>query len=195
VTVVLFDFGGTLADEHWMRAPGPPFPGFTDAYLRVKGPVVSEWECGRVTTDDLAQRIALELRVDRDAVRQHIAVLCRQLVFFDSVMTFARERRADGHRQALVTVNPDLFDDIVDCYGLDAVFDPIVTSFERGTSDKLALCACAVDRLNTSIADAVLIDNVAANVDAFRAAGGRAYLFVDDETFAADLKAGRIPGL
>jgi FMN phosphatase YigB (HAD superfamily) len=155
VTVVLFDFGGTLADEHWMRAPGPPFPGFTDAYLRVKGPVVSEWECGRVTTDDLAQRIALELRVDRDAVRQHIAVLCRQLVFFD----------------------------------------PIVTSFATGTKDRLALCERAVARLGTSIDDAVLIDNVAANVDAFRAAGGRAYLFVDDETFAADLKAGRIPGL
>jgi FMN phosphatase YigB (HAD superfamily) len=195
MTVVLFDFGGTLADEHWMRATDPPFPGFTDAYHRASRPRRNDWECGRMTTSELAQHIASYLGCDTDAVRQHIRTLCRQLVFFESVMTYARVRRANGEPQALVTVNPDLFVDIVEHYDLDEIFDPIVTSCAERTSDKVALCARAVAQLDTSIANALLIDNVAANVDAFRAAGGRAYHFIDDATFAADLDPGRIVAL
>jgi hypothetical protein len=39
------------------------------------------------------------------------------------------------------------------------------------------------------LASALLIDNIAANTDAFRSAGGQAYQFVDDGRFAADLES------
>jgi FMN phosphatase YigB (HAD superfamily) len=192
VTVVLFDFGGTLADEHWMRAAEPPFPGFGAAYHRERDVATKEWDCGRISTDELADRIAQHLGVDAAAVRAHIGVLCRQLVFFDSVMAYARRRRRASRPQALVTVNPDLFADIVEHYRLDDLFDAIVVSSTEQTDDKLVLCERALRRLDTSITDALLIDNLAANVAAFRDAGGQAYHFVDDTTFAADLQAGRL---
>jgi FMN phosphatase YigB (HAD superfamily) len=192
VTTVLFDFGGTLADEHWMRASEPPFPGFGAAYHREREAATNDWDCGRVSTDELARRIAQHLGVDAAEVRAHIGVLCRQLVFFDSVMTYARRRRRQARRQALVTVNPDLFADIVEHYGLDDLFDAIVVSSTEQTDDKLVLCERALRRLNAPITDALLIDNLAANVAAFRNAGGDAYHFIDDATFAADLRRGQL---
>jgi FMN phosphatase YigB (HAD superfamily) len=192
VTVVLFDFGGTLADEHWMRASDPPFPGFSAAYHREREAATKDWDCGRVSTDELARRIAQHLAVDAAAVRSHIGVLCRQLVFFDSVMAYARRRRDEARPQALVTVNPDLFADIVEHYRLDVLFDAIVVSSTEQTDDKLLLCKRALHRLDRPITDALLIDNLAANVAAFRDAGGHAYHFIDDATFAADLRSGQL---
>ena len=91
--------------------------------------------------------------------------------------------------QAIVTVNPDLFTRFVaPNYALDTVFDTIVTSWQERTEDKARLCEIALERLGGSDrATALLIDNIEANVDAWRARGGQAFLFVSDEEFRRDV--------
>jgi hypothetical protein len=68
-------------------------------------------------------------------------------------------------------------------------------SSTEGTVDKVELCERALARLGTPIEDALLVDNVRAHVDAFRAAGGHGYHFTDETTFARDLADGRLPVL
>jgi FMN phosphatase YigB (HAD superfamily) len=86
-------------------------------------------------------------------------------------------------------VNSDVFSHfVVPTYALDSVFDVIVTSWEEHTLDKARLCEIALERLGGSDpAEALLIDNIEQNVDAWRARGGQAYLYESDERFAADV--------
>ena len=42
--------------------------------------------------------------------------------------------------------------------------------------------------------DTVLIDNLRVNIDGWVTAGGKGYLFVDDDAFADDVAYGKVPG-
>jgi hypothetical protein len=74
---------------------------------------------------------------------------------------------------------------------LDDVFDVIVTSCAARTSDKVALCRIALDRLgyDGDVSRALLIDNRADLVEAWRDVGGAGYWFRGDEQFARDVDA------
>jgi FMN phosphatase YigB (HAD superfamily) len=103
--------------------------------------------------------------------------------FFEHAWAAARARSLP---QAIVTVNSDVFSRfVVPNYALDSAFDAIVTSWEEGTMDKARLCEIALERLGgADPSEALLIDNIEANVDAWRALGGQAYLFTGDNEFA-----------
>jgi hypothetical protein len=58
----------------------------------------------------------------------------------------------------------------------------------------MELCDIALERMGAHLSERVLlIDNVDEHVRAFRARGGRSYLFTNDETFAADVRRGVLP--
>jgi FMN phosphatase YigB (HAD superfamily) len=197
VQIVLYDFGDTLADENWMRAPSPVFPGFLDAYARTLDSRRDDWDRGLLRTSELATLVAARLGCPPEGVLDHMRALCRQLQFFPSIMSAARARRARGAKQAIVTVNPDLLSDVVVCeYGLHDIFDVVVTSWETGTLDKTLLCEIALENLGAAraFADSVLIDNIEENVTAYRQKGGSAYLFTTDQQFAHDVRYGIVPG-
>jgi hypothetical protein len=120
--------------------------------------------------------------------------LSRQLEFFPSIMSVVAARRRRRERQALVTVNPDLFDVVETHYQLAGLFDTIVVSGRCGTANKMQLCDIALERLGAQVSDRVmLIDNLDEHVRAFATRGGRGYLFTNDETFAADVRRGMLP--
>ena len=108
---------------------------------------------------------------------------CRDVSFFEHAWATARARNLP---QAIVTLNADVFSRfVIPNYGLDEIFDVIVTSWEERTRDKARLCDIALQRLGGSDpAEALLIDNIEANVEAWRARGGQAYWFRGDEEFA-----------
>jgi hypothetical protein len=88
-----------------------------------------------------------------------------------------------------VTVNPDIFSDIVaPGLGLAERFDVIVTSWEEGTQDKSMLCEVALSRLGlkSDRAAGLLIDNRADNVAAWQALGGAALHFTGEADFCAE---------
>ena len=62
-----------------------------------------------------------------------------------------------------------------------------MTSWEEHTLDKARLCEIALERLGGDDPyEALLVDNIEANVDAWRSLGGQAYLFSSDDEFARD---------
>ena len=145
------------------------------------------WMAGALDMPTLAGQLAARLSMSVDDVRAHCDACCAQIAFFAEPWRVAQSCALP---QVLVTVNPDLFSSaVVPAYRLDRVFDAIVTSWQERSLDKATLCAIALDRLGGAIApaEALLIDNKADNVAAWRARGGRGYVFVDERTFADDL--------
>src|SRR5205085_4662391 len=127
-------------------------------------------------TEQLGAMLAAELGITTDAVMSHIEARCRDLRFFEHAWAAARARTLP---QAIVTLNPDLFTRFVSPnYELDSVFHVIVTSWQEHTRDKARLCEIALERLGgEDPAAALLIDNIEANVDSWRARGGQTYWF------------------
>jgi hypothetical protein len=185
---VLWDFGDTLVDESWMRRCPPTVPQWRDVWIRhVTGAVADAWHAGELDMPTLAEQLAAQLPMSVAEVRAHCDACCAQIDFFAEPWRVAR---ACALPQALVTLNPDLFSTaVVPAYRLDAVFDAIVTSWEERSLDKAHLCGVALERLGgrATPAEALLIDNKADNVAAWRARGGRGYVFVDEATFMNDL--------
>jgi hypothetical protein len=122
-----------------------------------------------------------------DAVLAHLEACFRDLTFDPRTWEIARARE---HRQAIVTVNPVEFRDIVGTYALDRVFDVIVVSGEEHTDDKADLCDLALERMGISErARILLVDNIEANVVSWRSRGGLGYWYRGDQIFADELAA------
>jgi len=191
---VLADFGDTLVDETFMWRNCEEFPDWTDHWGRVVGPMASDWNRGVVTSEQVCASMAASLGCSAQETARYVDVLCRDLRFFPMINAALARRRARGERQAIVTVNPDLFGRLVERYRLADAFDTIVTSCEVGTEDKTAVCLRACEELGVDPPATVLVDNIEANVTGWRAAGGLGYLFAGDDAFAADVRRGAVPG-
>ncbi|HTK17595.1 MAG TPA: hypothetical protein VL769_14470 [Acidimicrobiia bacterium] len=184
VRYFLWDFGDTLVDQRWMWPSPEGVPGWTALYRALPdSDLDTSWNVGRTTTEELLWAVAAELGCTPELLMAHTERRCGELQFFEHAWAAAR---AHTLPQALVTVNSDGFSRfVVPKYELASVFDVIVTSWEEHTLDKARLCELALERLGgQDPAEALLIDNIEANVDAWRARGGQAYLFVSDEEFA-----------
>jgi phosphoglycolate phosphatase-like HAD superfamily hydrolase len=167
--------------------PSPPNVGeWTVRYQALAGTELdARWNVGETTTEALVHALTADLGISLDAMMAHVAHRCRDVRFYEHAWTAARARTVP---QAIVTVNPDMFSRfVVPNYGLDVVFEQIVTSWEERTLDKARLCQTALERLGgDDPSEALLVDNVEANVDAWRSLGGLGYVFRGDELFAHD---------
>ena len=185
VRYLLWDFGDTLVDQRWMWPSLGGVPGWTARYQALPDTDIdTRWSEGEMTTEELAAVFASDLACTPELLMAHMEQRCGDVQFFKHAWAAAR---AHLFPQAIVTVNCDAFSRfVVPNYALDSAFDVIVTSWEEHTMDKTRLCEIALERLGGSDpGEALLIDNIEANVDAWRARGGQAYLFVGDEAFAA----------
>jgi FMN phosphatase YigB (HAD superfamily) len=187
VRYLLWDFGDTLVDQRWMWPSPERVPGWTARYQALPDTDIdTSWNVGETTSEELAALFAVDLACTPEALISHMEQRCSDVQFFEHACAAAR---AHTLPQAIVTVNSDVFTRfVVPKYALDSVFDVIVTSWEEHTMDKACLCEIALERLGGSDpAEALLVDNIEENVEAWRARGGQAYLFVSDERFAADV--------
>jgi FMN phosphatase YigB (HAD superfamily) len=195
IDLICWDFGDTLVDERWMRRPHPSYSAWADRYDEVLAEDpgwVSAWERGQASVDELIDRLQDATGLPRASIESHIAGSCEDLRFFD-VPRRALEGLRGQVSQACTTVNPDVFSRyVVPAYGLEALFDVVVTSWETGLVDKSALARRARMALgrSESLGTTLLIDNKAANVDEFIEAGGFGYHFKREESFAADYAHG-----
>jgi hypothetical protein len=90
------------------------------------------------------------------------------------------------------TVNPDIFTNVVvPEYRLDRRVDLIVTSWQQGTEDRVALCGCVVARLGIAapLNKCLLDDNRADRVLAWRSNGGAACHFRGEDAFCEEFAA------
>ena len=190
IRCVLWDFGDTLVHQDWMLTPHDAFPDWSRVWIEAaRGDLQEPWMLGEVTYEDIASRVATLLDTSLSETMAHIRHCCHGVRFFDAAIGAARRCSLP---QAIVTVNPDVFTRfVVPHYQLDAMFPVIVTSWQEHTLDKADLCARAVERLEHRIepGEALLIDNIEANVRAWEESGGLGYVFVGDAQFAVDLKS------
>lgn len=195
VRFLLWDFGDTLVDEGFLWVCPSGVPDWTDAYRTLAGgPFGARWNCGTANFDELVAEMAGRLGMSKEAVLAHARRCCAEVRFYEHAWAAARARDLP---QALVTVNPDVFRELVMAnHPIDDVFDVVVISAEEGTESKTELCRRALTRLGCEDpARALLIDNLESNVDAWRALGGAAYRFRSDAEFGSRLAAGGWNGL
>lgn len=191
--VLLWDFGDTLADERWMRRPPADCPTWEAVWEDVMAEYADDWNVGRIGAREIFRVLAARSGMTVEGVRSHARGCCERVAFNKTAWRVASERRLP---QALVTVNPDLFADVVvPAHGLDGVFDEIVMSFAERTDDKSALCDIALERLGFAgpRSHALLIDNRIDLVDAWKHQGGAGYRYESDQKLRADLPSLHLP--
>lgn len=183
IRAILWDFGGTLADESWMLAPmdgDEDWPGLYQEVLAADD-LVRRWNEGDATTAEVVEALALRSGKGRGPIMAHMQSCCRRLKFNHRVLGLAAKGSLP---QALVTVNSDIFTEVVAShYGLTKMFDVIVTSWQEGFSDKGLLCEIARMWLDPNLmpGECLLIDNIADNVAAWEARGGVGLHFTSEE--------------
>jgi len=112
VRAVLWDFGDTLCDERWMLSPMEGVPRWADAWRGVldRDGLADRWNIGRVTSADVADAVARALQVSPHRVLAHMQECSRHITFHDVVLGLVAKLALP---QAIVTVNPDLFTQVV----------------------------------------------------------------------------------
>lgn len=179
--VVLWDFGDTLVDQHWMLQAPDSFPEWPQHWQRVLDESTAEaWFLGELKTEDIAQRMADSTGISFADVMQHMRAASKRVHFYPEVARLLDRTHAP---HAIVTVNPDLFSQwIVPDYALADKFHPIVTSWEERSLDKAELCRIALDRFPEPVRPehALLVDNLRENVEAWKNAGALGYIFAGE---------------
>jgi FMN phosphatase YigB (HAD superfamily) len=186
--VLLWDFGDTLVDERWMRHAPAGVPGWEEAWSATMADLADAWNVGATSSAAVYAALAERTGMALTDVEAHAQACCRQITVHEEAWRVARERRRP---QAVVTVNPDLFTDlVVPACGLATVFDLVVASHQEGTDDKVVLCERALERLGFrgDRLEVLLIDNRPDLVEAWRDAGGSGYWFQGDDRFARDVE-------
>ena len=187
VRYLLWDFGDTLVDERWMWPCPEGVANWTDSYRALgSGAVGSRWNRGELTLRGVRRRRSPPMSGSASMMQcTHMQRCCDRFDFFEHTWATARSHVMP---QAIVTVNPDLFTTVHRAQ-LRTSTRCSTRSSRRGRSareDKARLCEIALERLGGSDpAEALLIDNIEANVEAWRALGGQAYLFLGDDRVRA----------
>ena len=188
VKCLLWDFGDTLCDEKFIWSSGPEW---MNAYRSFDdGGIGAAWNLGELDTRGFAAELSKQMKLSADTIRSHMIERCRHIVFFSGTWAFFKARHLP---QAIVTVNPDLFSEvIVPVCGLDGMCDTIVTSWQEQTADKNILNRLAIERMNLSCEnhEALLIDNKSLNIDRWVSVGGQGYRYTDDAAFERNFAAG-----
>ncbi len=191
IQCLLWDFGDTLCNERFIWDSGP---AWMEVYRTFDDGLGNEWCRGDIDVRAFAARLSERMSLSADEILAHMRARCEHIEFFPFTHAFFRARHLP---QAIVTVNPDLFSDvIVPSCGFADVTDAIVTSWEERTTDKGRLCEIAMERIGIacSPSEVMLIDNKGECLDAWARRGGAGYLFRGDDVFERDVAAG-IDGL
>ena len=135
IQCLLWDFGDTLCDERFIWSSGPEW---MEAYETFAGDGVgAAWSLGEIDTREFAAELSKRMELDAESIVAHMIERCNHIEFFAQTYAFFKARHLP---QAIVTVNPDIFSDvIVPVCELASSCDAIVTSWEERTTDKRVL--------------------------------------------------------
>ena len=190
IRCLLWDFGDTLCDERFIWGSGPEWMAIYDTFDDGIG---ERWCTDELDTARFADELSNRMeRPTAEIIAHMVERSTNHIHFFDYTYGYFRAKKLP---QAIVTVNPDLFSEVIaPAHDLAAVCDTIVTSWEAHTVDKSILCSLAIDRMPIDLEphEALLIDNKQANVDAWIAVGGAGYLYSSDSVFRRDVENGAI---
>lgn len=190
IQCLLWDFGDTLCDELSLWRLGPEW---MEVYRSFGDGIGAAWSLGDMDTRGFVAELARRMPYSEEEIHLHLR-RTDLFEFFPFTYSFFRAHHLP---QAIVTVNPALFTEvIVPGCSFDEVTDAIVVSAEEKTIDKGELCRRALERMKIGCvpSQALLIDNKSENLESWADHGGIGYLYTTDGTFKKDLAEG-IDGL
>ncbi|MDP6455453.1 MAG: hypothetical protein QF898_19400 [SAR202 cluster bacterium] len=186
---VVIDFGFTLCSDYYFRELGTRYEKrITELVFSRDSEIGRQWMGGLVSSEDVAEYLSNHLDISANDIHSALTRGCTQMSFNKAVWDFARSQRADGRKTALVTVNADIFRDvIVPSHGLDREFDTIVSSSDFGVKlpSKQTLWDTAFEALGAEFgyANSLLIEDTRREVELFRNLGGAAHQYRNDSEF------------
>ena len=187
IEIILWDFGDTLVDQRWMLKELPGFSGWPKLFRDEiwEGELGNQWSRGNINGLQVARQLATSLSAGAELAMQHMPQCSRNIDFFPVLHQFSL---AQEMPQAIVTVNPDIFTDvIVPHYELTKLFDPIVASWQERELNKADLCDITLERLSIKQSSALLIDNMKVNTDEWVERGGKGYWYRGESSFINDI--------
>lgn len=195
IACIIFDFGFTLSPDLYFKVSPPECPDWQpliQQHIFRNDRLVDDWMRATLTLWDIARKLAPIVGMDASRIVKFLELGCRDLVFNEAVLNFAIRQRELGRKTAIVTGNMDVFSKVVvPCHKLDVKFDVIINSFDYQEIDKVVLWPKAFDLLGNGIGygQSLLIEDGEQNVRKFRANGGHAYQYRNDEDFVIWLKS------
>jgi hypothetical protein len=186
VQCLLWDFGDTLCDELSLWRVSPVW---MEVYRSFDDGLGAAWSLGELDTRGFAAELARRMPLEESEILEHVT-RTDLFTFFPFTYAFFRARHLP---QAVVTVNPSLFSEVIaPAFSFEEVTDAIVVSADERTIDKGDLCCRALERMKFSgdRSRALLIDNKRSNLESWSERGGVGYLYTTDDAFRLDVKGG-----
>jgi hypothetical protein len=147
---------------------------------------------GDLTIEDIARVVSRYIPMDTPSIVSTMEEGCRQLQFNQAVWDFAVAQKKIGRKIVLVTGNMDVFTKVVvPAHGLDQLFNVILNSADFHETRKERLWPVAFEQLGDGIgyANSLLIEDGETEPAKFRALGGLAHQYQNDELFLDWLEA------
>jgi phosphoserine phosphatase len=186
IETIVVDYAGTLSNGRYFHCAPAECPDLgrvaSEVLFAPDSALFDPWMEDRLCARDIATAIAPLVHRSAAIVERCMRERCRGLPLNAGVVEFVQTQRRLGRRAALVTVNVDLFTEIVvPDQHLDLLFDVIVNSADYGTLDKRNLWPIAFEELGGGYATAFAIDDSLRNVRWFTELGGFAYCYTGDD--------------
>jgi phosphoserine phosphatase len=191
IRCVVFDFGFTLSSDLYFTVVPPEYPNWRAIIQQLifdQPAVVRAWMTGERSLVDMARIVASEVDLPIPVIVETMERGCTKMSFNEAVWEFACAQRAQGRKTALVTANMDVFSKVVvPAHRLDTVFDVILNTADYGVLSKDILWDHAFTAMGDGIGytNSLLIEDGPKEPAMFRARGGRAYQYEDDQQFRA----------
>ena len=190
---IIFDFAGTLCFGRYFEPLGQESLDtigtlvFGDSSPRWADP----WMRGDLTSQDIASYLSEHLVESEEVILSALRKGCSNMTFNPVVYGLALEQREVGRKTALVTINMDVFSEVVvPSHELDSVFDLVLNTADHRTLDKSILWRKAFGAFGPefSFETSVLIDDSPKQISRFRSLGGHAYQYEGDQALQAWLE-------
>jgi FMN phosphatase YigB (HAD superfamily) len=189
IKCIVLDFAFTLCSDLYFKELGKEWiDKITDILFCRPSPLISRrWGSGECTSGEVAEYLSTRLPFSASDILEALQRGCSNLTMNSAVWKFALAQKDKGRTLALVTVNMDVFTEIVvPAHGLDRVFDVIVNSADYGYDGrKEKLWKIAFDRLGAGYqySNSFLVEDGEECSQRFRELGGLAYRYTDDDAF------------
>jgi hypothetical protein len=189
IKCVIFDFANTLSSSHYFQTNPPQCPNwrklFEEHVFSVKEKLTS-WCTGNLSAIEIAKEIQPFSKMPLETMISEMHAGCKNIVFNNEVMQFAKNQHKHNRKTALVTVNIDLFSEIISpFFGFNNLFDVVINSADFKTDDKETLWQTAFNQLKNDISynNTLLIDDSEKWVSIFLKNNGNAFQYAIDSKF------------
>ena len=194
IKAVIFDYGFTMSSDNYFKIPHPSISNWKEIVQRIafdSKDINHEWMKGNVSLYDIARLIHDETNIPAEDIHYYLQIGCKNLIENDPVLNFAKELKKNSIPIGMVTINMDVFNDIIiPTHNYNQLFNIIVNSCDYNTLDKTKLWPIAFNNLGENIDydSCLLIEDKIKEIQKFKHLGGYVLQYSKDATFSEELK-------